>query len=202
MYRFNSRKYVLTSICVLLLLVTLVLCVNFLRSDTASVKKNFDGLRLAVLDGERLKAEAICFKSHEKIAQMVADVLSKVKESESQIKEEYEKIKSSKKLTQEQKLSETAKIEAKWNTVFTRYNAEIQSIRNKDLLLSEHIQRKLTSIIDAITRSAKLDVVVNKGNRDIILVFHNSKDIDITDLVICRLNKEVPSVDIGGIKDD
>ncbi|MDR2666907.1 MAG: OmpH family outer membrane protein [Holosporales bacterium] len=166
------------------------------------MKKNFDGLRLAVLDGERLKAEAICFKSHEKIAQMVADVLSKVKESESQIKEEYEKIKSSKKLTQEQKLSETAKIEAKWNTVFTRYNAEIQSIRNKDLLLSEHIQRKLTSIIDAITRSAKLDVVVNKGNRDIILVFHNSKDIDITDLVICRLNKEVPSVDIGGIKDD
>jgi Skp family chaperone for outer membrane proteins len=200
MCHLNSKKYLFAAVC-LLLLTTSILLINYIQNDTFT-KKNFDELRLAVLDGERLKMEAKCFESHEKIAQMISDVLSRVKKSEWQIKDEYEKIKSNKKLTHEQRLSDIAKIEAKWKTLSAQYNAEIQSIRSKDLLLSKYIQEKLTSIIESISRSAKLNVVINKGNREIAFVFHNSEDIDITDLVIKKLDEEIPNVDINEIKND
>ncbi|MDR3224620.1 MAG: OmpH family outer membrane protein [Holosporales bacterium] len=161
---------------------------------------NFSTVKLAVLDGEKLKSSAKCFESHEKIAKMFADVLAKMRKSEGDIKMEYDKVKNNQKLSQKQKTREMSKIEVKWAELSAKYNSEIQAIRNTDMKVTERIQATVTKVIDRIANAAKLSTVINKGTRDSISVFYNSSDIDITDVVIKELDNELPSINLEEMK--
>jgi Skp family chaperone for outer membrane proteins len=149
---------------------------------------------IGVLDGQKLKRGASCFRGHDKLADILSEVLSKVRMAESRTKEEYEKIKLNPNLSQKQKLKGIAKIEAKWSDVSAKYNSEIQSIRNADLRLSEHIQSKLGDIIKSIAKSLKLQIVFSKGTSDDLLVFYSAKGLDITDLIIQKMNEILPDI--------
>ena len=50
--------------------------------------------------------------------------------------------------------------------------------------------------INNLAKSVKLDIVINKGSHDMINVFYNSKNIDITDIVIKNLNEVIPTVNL------
>ncbi|MDR0695571.1 MAG: OmpH family outer membrane protein [Holosporales bacterium] len=157
---------------------------------------NFSGVRLAILDGEKLKASAKCFKAHEAVAKMFADVLSKMREMENQMKADYDTIKRNTRLSQSQKNKEIGKIETKWGTISTKYNAKIQAIRNLELNLTEKIQQELLSVVEAVAKEAKISAVINKGNREMISVFYASPSVDITEVVIKKLDEALPEIDI------
>ena len=199
----NFRKHLFLAIVVFGVLIISVFSVSYFQNQNINVKsKNFETMKLAVLDGTKLKASAKCFKAHDRVANMINDVLSRMKKSESDIKAEYEKVRNDKNLTQKQRVKDIAKIEAKWANISAKYNAEVQSIKNTDFLLSSYIQKKLDYVIQMIAKSAKLNVILNKGTRDSISVFYNSKNIDITDLVIQKLDEILPDVNLKEIQND
>lgn len=180
--------------CAFLLSIIAVDCFSGGNNDVN--QKKFNVARIGVLDGERLKAEALCFKSHEKIADMVSALLSKIREASTTMKETYESVKKDKSLPTEKRNAKLAKIEMAWAADSARYNTEMQDIRNLDMKLTEFIQNKLMDIIASFAKSAKVDIIVNKGSRDMLNVFYNSRSIDITDIIIKKLNKIIPTVDL------
>jgi Skp family chaperone for outer membrane proteins len=199
LYTGNFRKHIVLALTVFVILLAAIFLVNHFGKPSllfSSSKKHsqcpYPGI--AVLDGQKLKNSATCFKSHEKLAEMLSDILSKIRESETKIKAAYEKIKDDPKLSQKQKLKDIAKIEAKWADISAKYNSEIQIVKNADLKLSEYIQSKLSDVIKAIAKSLKLYVVLSKGTKDALLVFYNANGLDITDLVIQKMNEILPEV--------
>lgn len=182
------------AICAFIATIIIVNCFSDENSDIKQMK--FDVTRIGVLDGERLKAEALCFKSHEKVADMVSELLVKIRQTSDSMKNSYDEVKKNKKLSRTKRNSELAKIEAKWNTDSKKYNAEMQRIKNLDMKLTEFIQNKLNQAIDDVARAASLDIVINKGSREMINVFYNSKNIDITDLIVKKLDESIPNIDL------
>jgi Skp family chaperone for outer membrane proteins len=199
MYFDKLKNYLFLSIIIFAVLIISIFFVNYHYKEEISII-DADCTKIAVLDGEKLKNTAKCFRAHEKIALMINDLLDKMKRSETEIKAEYDKIKNNSKLSQNQKLKNISKIETKWVNLSAQYNSQMQTIKNMDLSLSNHIQKRLGDVIEAISKSAKFNVVLNKGSRDSILVFYNSKNIDITDLVIQKLDKILPDVDLKEIQ--
>ncbi|MDR2598613.1 MAG: hypothetical protein LBC25_02740, partial [Holosporales bacterium] len=115
-----GKRIALALVIFMVLMAAIFLLEHFKRSlplPPFSSKKRCDqgpvGASIAVIDGQRLKDSATCFQSHEKLADMLSEILSKIRESESKIKTEYEKVKNDQNLSQKQKLKDIAKIEAK-----------------------------------------------------------------------------------------
>jgi Skp family chaperone for outer membrane proteins len=178
-------------------LLTAVILYNSFRSINITKNlSNSEGVKIAVLDGEKLKATAKCFKAHETIAEMFTKILSKMRDIEKQMKSEYETIKHNGKLSQKQKAKEITKMETKWDSVSARYNARIQSLRNLDLQLSGRIQHKLDLIIKKIAQRGGIQLVINKGNRELLAVFYAAPKLEITDLVVQQLDEDLPKVDL------
>lgn len=162
--------------------------------------RSFDIIRIGVLDGQKLKQEAKCFKSHEKISQMVSDLVSKIRVSEKEFKNSYNEIKKNSKLTLSAKNSELAKLESKWKSLSRKYNDEMQNIRNIDLKVTEITQTKLFEILESVAKSLKLNLILNKSSDDKLNIFYNSKDIDITDLIIKKMDSTLPTIKLEDLK--
>lgn len=198
MYSAKFKKYILLALGIFALLMVFLICTNkfdgHIPQNTGKHMQCHHGI--AVLDGQRLKHSATCFKAHEKLSQLMSSVFSRVRDSEDKIKSEYDKIKSDTSLPQKQKLKDIAKIEAKWSDLSSKYNSEIQSIKDTDLKLTEYIQSTLNNVIESISKSLKLSIVLSKGTKDSILVFYNVKEIDVTDLVIQKMNEVLPEVNL------
>jgi Skp family chaperone for outer membrane proteins len=173
----------------------------FLFSNEANVP-NLDSVKVAVINAEKLKSSAKCFKVHEKVAVMLTEVISRMKVSESNIKAEFEAIKENSALNDKQKKVKISNLENEWKDISAKYNTEIQNIKNIDLKLSEYLGNKLNKIIAQISKSLKISIVLNKETKDSIIVFYNSDGIDITNLVIAKLNQKVPTVDLKEISND
>ncbi|MDR0942511.1 MAG: OmpH family outer membrane protein [Holosporales bacterium] len=194
------RNLFISIAAIAILALTAILLLQYFLKSNFVTNPNFNATKFAMLNGETLKSKAKCFKAHGKIAEKFSDILSRMREFEKSIKSEYEKVKNDSKLSQKQKVMELTKIEAKWGDMSTKYNAEIQEVRNTDLKFSEIVQAKLNDIIESIAKTAGISAVVNSGNRDFTYVFYSSKDIDITDLVIKRLDEELPDINLDEVK--
>lgn len=186
--------------CVLVCFIASAIMAFYRYHNLAPTFKDFATQRVAVLDGERLKQEAKCFKSHEKVSVMLNELVSKIRDSEKQIKKSYDEVKNNQKLTLEMKNHELAKIESKWKSLSKKYNEEMQSIRNMDLKITDITQNKLFSILNSIAKSHKLNIILNKSSDNKLNVFYTAKNIDITDLVIQNLDKELPNINIEDLK--
>lgn len=196
MYYDKHRKHFIISFVVFCCLIIAVLSANYFDKGFRYSMKNFDIVRVGVLDGERLKEEALCFKTHDEIAKMVSNLLEKVRKDTNDTRSLYEKTKNNPKLPAKNRKTELSKIESKWSEASKKYNEEMQSIRNLDLKLSEFIQEKLDKAIKSLAKASKLDLIINKGNRNMINVFYNSQNIDITDMVIKKMDEILPSVNL------
>lgn len=155
---------------------------------------------VAVIDGEKLKATAKCFAAHEKIANKFSSVIARIRDAENVMKKEYEAVKNNGTLSQKQRAKEISKMESKWASESTKYNAEIQTIRNIDTKLTERIQQIVIETVRSIARSANIDIVVNKWSRDMMSVFYNSSKVDITDLVIKKIDEILPEIHLEDVQ--
>lgn len=162
--------------------------------------KSFDVTRLGVLDSIKLRQEAKCFKVHEEISNLVTDLVSKIQAAEKQAKSSYNEIKKNSKLSLKAKNKELAKVESKWKSLSRKYNEEMQSIRNMDLKVSDIIQTKLFSVLDSIAKSYKLNLILNKTCDEKLNVLYTSANIDITDLVIKKMDESLPKIKLEELK--
>ncbi|MDR1333419.1 MAG: OmpH family outer membrane protein [Holosporales bacterium] len=155
---------------------------------------------VAVVDGGKLKATAKCFSAHEKIASMFSDVFAKIRDSENAMKKEYEAVKNNSKLSQKQRDKEISKIEAKWSAESAKYNAAIQDVRNLEAKLADRIQKEVLSTVQSIAKSMNVDIVVNKLSRDMLSIFYHTHEVDITDIVIKKLDEILPEINLEEVR--
>lgn len=193
----NIKYTIFVVLSILMILGGLKICRHV---EDNSHLRSFDIIRIGVLDGQKLKQEAKCFKSHEKISQMVSDLVSKIRVSEKEFKNSYNEIKKNSKLTLSAKNSELAKLESKWKSLSRKYNDEMQNIRNIDLKVTEITQTKLFEILESVAKSLKLNLILNKSSDDKLNIFYNSKDIDITDLIIKKMDSTLPTIKLEDLK--
>lgn len=158
--------------------------------------------KVAVIDASKLKNSAVCFQAHKTISDMLNDVISRMKNSESELKTDYDKINQNQKLTAKQRNSQISVIENKWSEISKKYNIEIQKIKDKDLKLSQVLENKLNQVISDLAKTLKINLVLNKETKETLIVFYNSNNIDITDKVIQELNKRLPTSNLQEILDD
>jgi Skp family chaperone for outer membrane proteins len=161
-----------------------------------------EGIKIAVLDGLRLKKEAKCFMAHDEIAEMVADSLSRIKKSEEEIKEQYEKLRANKKLSKRQLAAESSKLEMKWSKIAGQCKAEMLTIREKEAALINLIQKKVEEVTRSVAKQLDLNIVINKSVGDFSIVLYDTHNVEITDYVIQKLDEELPNVDLEKIKND
>jgi Skp family chaperone for outer membrane proteins len=166
-------------------------------------KKNMEiipATKIAVLDGSRLKAEATCFKAHNELENMLEKVVSNMHETEIKAKAEYEKTKNDKKLSKEEIRRNIEKIEEDWENFSIKFKEEVQNIKNMDTKLSTLLQSKLEKIIEDVSKTHKIDIILNSKINDVISVFYSTGKVNVTNLVVKKLNKILPHVDLEKLK--
>jgi Skp family chaperone for outer membrane proteins len=167
--------------------------------------KNFDlmpAARVAVIDGAQLKDEAVCFKQHEALENMLSDLVNKARNFEARVKEKYEQVKSDKSLTKQQRFSAIEKIEENWAKESSQYKIGVETIKKMDLNLSKRLQKEINQVIESVARRYKIDVVLNTHVGGIISVFYSRKNVDITDLIVRQLNKTMKPINLKDLEND
>lgn len=195
----NFSKITVISITVLIIGIFSII---FSVSNKDSIDSNniVPATRIAVIDSSKLKAEATCFKGHEKLEIMLSSIIAKMRNSEIKAKNDYEKAKNSKTLTKKQIARAIEKIEEDWNEISKQYKKEVDEIRKMDIKLSAILQEKLDNVIKEIANKYKIDIVFNNQIRETISVFYATKNVDITNVVIKRLNNVISHIDLEKLK--
>ncbi len=182
------------------ILITIVVFISVVSSFALSYKDTktpkCSGFNIAIIDGQKLKSTAKCFKGHDKLAEKLSDLVTELRKFESEIRKMSQDVKSNKKLSAKQKDNERNRIEQRWNKVASSYLNKVQDIRNKDSKLSELIQSKLNKIIELTARVQNIDIILSKGSQESINVFYNKPEHDITDIIISQLDKEISDINI------
>jgi Skp family chaperone for outer membrane proteins len=179
--------------------ILLAVAVTYYNNHVIDVK-DIGNTKIAVLDTEKTKTTAKCFSVQELLNQKIANVLTSMKNAESSIKDEYKKIKMNHDLSPTQRNKEISKIEAKWATESANHSAEMQKIKSMCDKLSHKMQQTLQTIIKRIAIQTNMDLVINSTNGERILVFYNTPQIDITDIVIRELDKVLPKITLEEIE--
>ena len=194
-------KYTGRKILVIIIFVVVFIIAYYLTSSIHNNKLWYSSdYRIAVLDGLLLKNQAKCFKVHDEASKRLNSILQNIKQSETQIKSEYDAIRNNSKLSQKQKQKALLKVEAKWHRISTNYNSEIQSIRSINNKLTKYIQDNLNDILKKLAKSSNLIAILNKETAESIFVFYNTPSIDITNKVIQELDKELKDLNIDSFK--
>ena len=97
-------KYTGRKILVIIIFVVVFIIAYYLTSSIHNNKLWYSSdYRIAVLDGLLLKNQAKCFKVHDEASKRLNSILQNIKQSETQIKSEYDAIRNNSKLSQKQK---------------------------------------------------------------------------------------------------
>ncbi len=190
-----SKVIVMSCIAILLAVFTMIISSSLNHTDSF-----VSATRIAVLDSGRLKAEATCFKGRETLENMLSSVITKMRDSEIKAKNDYEKVKNDKTLTKKQIAKSIEKIEEDWAEISKQYKKEMEEIRKIDLKLSNLLQEKLDKVIEEISNKYKIDIVLNNQIKDTISTFYFTKNVDITSIVIKKLNHIISDVNLEKLR--
>lgn len=171
----------------------------YLSVKTVNLQEMCTVHRIGIVDGVLLKKQAKCFAVHQETARMLNDIFTQVRNSEQQIKAEYEQVQNNKNLTQKQKKQKKINIEKKWKTVSGDYNRQIEDIRILDSKLMNYINNTLDQVFAEISLKLNLILIMNKGAKDIINVFYNVPRLDITEKVINALDTKLADFSIKSV---
>lgn len=197
MYYLKNWKVLTTSVIALGAIAVSIAVACYISGKNPEINpKNFEVLRIGVIDSVRLKAEAKCFRTHDEIAKRILELLVKIREISTQMQDKSARIKQDKKLKQKQKQSQLMQIEKKWRIQSTKYGNAMQKERNFDKKLTDYIQSNVLQIVENIAKSSKIDIVINKGSQNMIHIFYNKENVDITGIVIDELNRTIPTIDL------
>lgn len=194
--RVNLSRVIVMSCVALLLSVVIAIISKPLNHANVVVPAT----RIAVLDSRRLKDEATCFKGHETLENMLSSVIAKMRDSEIKAKDDYERVKNDKALTKKQIAKSIEKIEENWAEISKQYKKEVEEIKKMDLKLSSLLQEKLDKVIEEISNKYKIDIVLNNQIKDTISTFYFTKNVDITNIVIKRLNHVISEVNLEKLR--
>ena len=197
MYYPRHWKGIIASIAILGILAISIAVASYLFDKDVDIKKqSFEVLRIGVIDSVRLKTEAKCFRTHDKIAKRISELMVKIRETSTQMSNQTMQMRKNKQLKRRQKQSQFEQMNEKWKVFSTEYSNAMRKEKELDVKLTDYIQNKVLQVISNIAKKFTIDIVINKGSQDMIHVFYNTKNIDITDIVINELNKTIPKVDL------
>lgn len=197
MYYLKNWKVLISSVIALGAMAISIAVACYISGKNHEINpKNFEVLRIGVIDSMRLKAEAKCFRAHDEIAKRILELLIKIRKISTQMQDKTDRIKQDKKLKQKQKQSQLMQIEKKWKIRSTEYGKAMRKERNIDKKLTDYIQSNVLQMVNNIAKRFKIDIVINKGSQNMIHIFYNKENIDITDIVIDELNKTIPTIDL------
>lgn len=182
--------YILLSVT---FIISYLLATN-IHNNRQTIENN---IKIAILNGIKLKENAKCFKLHEVNSDKLNNILKKIHESEMEIREKYGRIRKNSKLSSKQKQNEMSKLENNWKLISNNYNKEIQNIKTVDDKLTQYIYDKLNEVLNKLARKMNINAIFNKENNESIFVFYNNPIIDITDKVVDELDKELKDLNLN-----
>lgn len=197
MYFLRHGKGLVVSIVASGVLAISIAVASYLSERKSAIgSRNFEVLRIGVIDSIRLKTESKCFREHDKVAERILKLLAGIRKLSIQLSDKSMNIKHDKKLKARQKQSQLNKLNKEWQLKSTEYSKAMRKEKDLDKKLTDYIQNHTFKIIENVARKLKIDIVINKGSQDMVHVFYNSQNIDMTDIVIDELNKIIPTVDL------
>lgn len=152
-------------------------------------------LRIAIIDGDRLKQEAEPFsKEHQLLTQELDKDKPEILRYHTELEKIIESIKSEKNIAKAQKKK----------TNYEKRKSEIEQIvfqKQQRLLkieayLTQLIQETTFEIIKNIAREKNIQLIHNRFVEDKLLIFYNESFLDITSDVIHRLNERLKNLTI------
>lgn len=158
--------------------------------------QNIPPIKIAIVDGTRLKKEA----------QPFLDVMAIVKEETEEINHEINKKRGS--LKKISKLSKDPKIHVKrraeyrkqFEHEFALIELDVQKkkdvLRRQILLLEKTVSDVVMDVIQGLAKKYHLNLILNTKVMDIMTVFYASHTIDLTDEVIKLLNKKLKNISL------
>jgi Skp family chaperone for outer membrane proteins len=183
-----------TAIYLLLCIITLVVFVVSFKYFTFERHQRIDPPQLiAVLDGSRIKDEALPFIKIRDSSEIEFERLQKeIQEKESFLREEQKRL-----TKQESVKQENSEKRDKQRQIFEQKVYDLQKyVQGKQLELnkkSEKSKRKaekeLDKVIEKITKKNNIDIVFNVIVHDKRVIFFYKKQFDITNEVISKMNK-------------
>jgi Skp family chaperone for outer membrane proteins len=187
---------------VVALVVAVVVCCLYVFFLNENVKLSaVPVVRVAVINSVRLKVETLCFREHDELEGMLSELVGRMHESEVIAKKEYEQVRSDKSLGKQQRMDAIEKIEENWAKISNQYKAEVEMIKKMNINLSRRLQKEIDQVIESIAQKYKIDIVLNTQVGEMISVFYSTKNVDMTDMVIDRLNKTVKHIDLEDLKE-
>ena len=185
----------------ILIIVTLIISYFLTKNIYNNKYSQENNIKIAVLNGIKLKENAKCFKLHEINSEKLSNILKEINKTEMKIRYQYDNIAKNKKLSSKQKQKEMSKLENNWKKLSNNYNKEIQNIKNIDDKLTKYIYEKLNEILEKVAKEMNINAIINKENKESIFVFYNNDKIDITDKIVTILDNELKDLNINDFKE-
>ena len=182
---------------IVLLIVTIIIS-YFLTTSIYNNKYSAENnIKIAVLNGIKLKEKAKCFKLHEVNSEKLNNILQEMNKSEIEIRTKYSNIIKNNKLSSKQKQNEITKLENNWKQISEDYNKKIQNIKSVDEKLTKYVYEKLNEILVKTAKKMNITAIFNKENNDAIFVFYNHVNIDITDKIVEELDNNLQDLTLN-----
>lgn len=167
----------------------------FMSSQRSALDLDDSGVKIVAIDSDRLKSKAKVFKVQAKLEDRLNTVILKMQDAERNIRKDYEALKKYKQSETLQKQREMERLGEKWSDISNTYKSEIQKIKQAEDKVVEIIEQKLMKVIDEFAKINKIDMIINSKTRESIVLFYSSKEVDITDIIIKKLDKEISDKD-------
>lgn len=176
---------------IVLLLISAVLSA-YITSFFYNRKLNFNEYpHIAILNGMLLKKNAKCFNLHNEIENRRSEILHNLNKEEMKIKQEFKQITQNKKLNTTKKQLHILELEKKWKNTVQTYDNKLQNVKDLENKLTATIQSSLDKILNKIAKQLSITTILNKETELVTFVFFNKENIDITNLVIDELDKDL-----------
>ena len=159
-------------------------------------------LKIAVVDGTRLKKEAKIFHDvHQLLISEQSKAFEEIAPLENQLIKDQEEIRLEEKTNPENAKKRADAFEKRMSEAEQKVQKKRALLEKQRDYLSDLIERTVFKIIDEISTAEKINVVFNKTIEDKNAIFYVEKRMDLTDKVIVELDKRLKDIQPPQIKE-
>lgn len=159
-------------------------------------------LKIAVVDGDRLKKESNAFRAvHDILIAEQTKAREEILPIESKLLKEQEEIRLESKKNPENAKKKNEAFAARVSELEQKMQKKKALLEKQSDFLSETIQEMVFSIINEISAKQNISIVLNKTVDEKRSVFFVEKRMDITDDVIAELDSNLQRIKLPDIKE-
>ncbi|MDR2464298.1 MAG: OmpH family outer membrane protein [Holosporales bacterium] len=155
-------------------------------------------LKIAVVDGVRLKTEAQPFLDVVTIVraetEQLENELNKQREQRNELWEKTERSLKDKKVSEDIRLVLRKQLDQKTIEMDADFRARKDAFRKKCASLEQLLNESVFEVINELAKKYKLTLILNTKIVDMMTVFYAAPSIDLTDEVISSLNKKLKNI--------